>query len=370
MFQKPVTFSLKEQDFLGIMIVLILIFLGGVMVNSATEGTQLQNYATRESIYIILAILVFCLTLYIPYTIWIEYGYIFYIIFLFVLFLMPFMGKSVAGSKSWFSIGGWSFQPSELMKAFTILASASYIRDQELDSFTLRDFAILSGIVLLPMALIMAEPDFGTAVTFISILFAILFFSDLKLKEILKWSTIGVCIALILFGIAWFSFFKPYQKERILTFLDPQRDPKKSGYQINQAKIAVGSGKVFGKGLHSGTQNRLKFLPAPHTDFIVAVVGEELGFVGVASLCFLFLILLSKFLTVAETTTTREGSFVALSVFFLFLFHTIVNIAMVLGLFPIMGIPIPFLSFGGTFLLTTSFLSGLVLNISSRHFLK
>jgi len=134
----------------------------------------------------------------------------------------------------------------------------------------------------------MAEPDFGTAVTYISILLAILFFSDLKLKEILKWSIIGLCIALVLFGISWFSFFKPYQKERILTFWILKETQKKREYQINQAKIAVGSGKMFGKGLHSGTQNRLKFLPAPHTDFIVAVVGEELGFIGVASVCLFF----------------------------------------------------------------------------------
>lgn len=338
------------------------------MISSATEGTQLYVYAKREWLYVVIAVIVLFLTLYIPYTMWIEYGYIFYTLFVILLILMPFIGKSVSGSRSWLSLGGLGFQPSEVMKAFTILALASYIRDEESNVFSLKDFGILFGIVILPFILTLVQPDFGTAVTYLSLLASILFFSDLKLKEILKWFIYGFLVCVILFGLAWVIFFKPYQKERILTFLNPNRDPQGAGYQINQSKIAVGSGKFIGKGLHSGTQNRLKFLPAPHTDFILAVVGEELGFLGILSVFILFLILLSKFLTVAESSTTKEGRFIALSVFFLLFFHIVVNVAMVLGLFPIIGIPLPFLSFGGSFLLTVTFLTALVLNISAEHY--
>ncbi len=368
MFKEPLTFSFKNQDYGGIFLILALLALGGIAVNSATEGTKLESYSSREWIYISISIVALCLALYIPYTIWIEYGYILYGFVMVMLFLLPLFGKNVAGSRSWLNLGLFSFQPSEIAKPFTILALCSFIRDEDTNRFTLRDFSILFMLIAIPFTMTILQPDFGTAVTFLSLVPAVIIFSDLKLKEILKIAAVGFSIAAILFGFAWFSFFKPYQKERVLTFLNPSRDPQKAGYQVNQAKIAVGSGKFFGKGLHSGTQNRLKFLPAPHTDFIFAVIGEELGFVGTSFVVILFTILLSKFLTIGENSKTKEGSFLCIAAFCLFLLHISVNIGMVLGLFPIMGIPLPFLSYGGSFLVTSSFLSGLVLNVASEQY--
>ncbi|MCX7829620.1 MAG: rod shape-determining protein RodA [Acidobacteria bacterium] len=368
MFREPITFSFKNQDLMGIVLVLILIAIGGIAVNSATEGTKLESYAFREWIYIGVSLVAFAAALYIPYTVWIEYGYILYGIIIFTLIFMPLIGKSVSGSKSWLGFGIFNFQPSEIAKVFTILALCSFIRDEDTNRFTLREFSILIALIFIPFILTLLQPDFGTAVTFLSLVPAVLIFSDLKLKEILKIGAIGFAVFAILFGLAWVSFFKPYQKERVLTFLNPSRDPQKSGYQVNQAKIAVGSGKLYGKGLHSGTQNRLNFLPAPHTDFIFAVIGEELGFVGSSFVILLFLFLLHKFLVIAENAKTKEGSFLCLAVFSLLFLHFFVNIGMVLGLFPIMGIPLPFLSFGGSFLVTSALLSGLALNVGSYQY--
>jgi rod shape determining protein RodA len=184
----------------------------------------------------------------------------------------------------------------------------------------------------------------------------------------LKWGAITAAVLALLFGLAWISFFKPYQKERVMTFFNPSRNPQGTGYQVNQAKIAVGSGKLTGKGLHAGTQNRLNFLPAPHTDFIFAVAAEEMGFMGSSAILLLFMLLLFKILNTVDTSPTREGSFLALSCFFLFLMHIIVNIGMVIGLFPTMGIPLPFLSYGGSFLISVTLLSGLVLNVRAKRY--
>jgi rod shape determining protein RodA len=368
LFKDPISFSFKEQDIKGIFLVLLLLLLGGVLVDSATFGTRLAPYASKEFIYIGVSLAVLCAALYIPYTVWIEYGYVLYALAIISLAILPLIGKSVAGSKSWFSVGPLGFQPSEIAKVFTVLALASYIRDEDTHEFTLRDFSILSGIILLPFFLTMMQPDFGTAVTFLPLFLAVLFFSQLKLKELLKWGGIMAAVMALLFGFAWLTFFKDYQKERVLTFINPARSPQGAGYQVNQAKIAVGSGKFTGKGLHAGTQNRLNFLPAPHTDFIFAVAAEELGFVGSSAILLLFLLLLLRFLHTVETAKTREGSFVAMAAFFIFLMHIIINIGMVMGLFPTMGIPLPFLSYGGSFLISVTLLSGLVINVRADRF--
>lgn len=366
MLKEPITFSFKEQDHFGIFLVLTFLLIGGLFVYSATEGTRLDGYAKREFIYILLAIVVFFIALYIPYDIWIDYGYFLYIFIVIILMTLPLFGKSVYGSRSWLSFGAMGFQPSEIAKALTILSLSAYIKDEGTTKFGLREFTILFMIVLIPFILTLIQPDFGTAVTFLSLIPPILFFSNLKLKDILKILGIFSLISIIALGIGWITFLKPYQKERVLTFLNPSRDPKKAGYQVNQSKIAIGSGKFYGKGLHSGTQNRLEFLPAPHTDFIFSVIGEELGFVGSASLIILFYIFLTKLLKISEEAKKREASFLSLATFFLFLFHIGVNIGMCLGIAPTMGIPLPFISYGGSFLITTVFLSGLCLNVSAR----
>jgi len=368
LFREPITFSIKEQDFKGVILVLFFLVAGGILVDSATFGTKLAPYAAKEWVYVAVSAAVLFLALYIPYTVWVEYGYILYALSVIILAVLPLIGKTVAGSKSWLSFGPLGFQPSEIAKVFTILALASYIRDEETHEFTLKDFSVLFGITLVPFILTILQPDFGTALTFLPILVAVVFFSQLRLKELVKWGAIVVAAFILLFGLAWVSFFKPYQKERVMNFFNPSRDPQGTGYQVNQAKIAVGSGKLAGKGLHAGTQNRLNFLPAPHTDFIFAVAAEELGLIGSSVILVLFLLLLLRFLDTVENAPSREGAFVALAAFFVFLLHLMVNIGMVLGLFPTMGIPLPFLSYGGSFLMSVTLLSGLVLNIRSKRY--
>lgn len=228
----------------------------------------------------------------------------------------------------------------------------------------------MSMLVGLPAALTFLQPDFGTATTFLPIAIAGFYLSDLPLSRLLKWSAIAFIVVVVLFIIGWFTFFKVYQKERLITFVNPSSDARGAGYQVKQAEIAVGSGKLTGKGLYSGSQNRLNFLPAPHTDFIFGVLAEETGFVGSIAVLGAFLFLLSRFLAASRVARDLEGRFIAIALFSLVLYHVIVNIGMVIGLLPTTGIPLPFLSYGGSFLVSMCLLAGLAGNVYARRFVQ
>jgi rod shape determining protein RodA len=359
---------LAHGDHLTTAIFLALVLLGGVMVRSATFGTRFAPLASRQMLYDVLAVAVFFLAAWIPYEIWIEYSYLVYGACVALLLAVFPLGHSVAGSRSWIYLGPVGFQPSEFAKVGAALACAGYIKDLSHREIGPREFLVLSGIIGAPFLLTLVQPDFGTATTFLPLVIAVFFLSRMRLRQILKLAGAGVLLMLVLFSVGWFTFLKPYQKERLMTFVKPATDPKGAGYQVHQARIAVGSGEVTGKGLFSGTQNRLNFLPAPHTDFIFGVVSEELGFLGSITVVGLFLALLSRFLSTLSTARDAEGRFLVLGAFFVFLYHLTINVGMVIGLVPTAGIPLPFLSYGGSFLLGSSLLCGLAANVRARRY--
>ncbi len=356
------------MDWPGLFLAAALVAFGVVIVRAATAGTRMAALGDRQLVYGVSALSLLLLALFISYEVWIEYCTVFYGLCVLLLIIMPIVGHSVAGSKSWLSLGGYSLQPSEVAKVLAALACAGYIKDTESRTMEKRDFAILFGIIGLPMILTALQPDFGTATTFLPMFAAVFFVSGLELSKLMKWAALGLASVAILFAVGWFTFFRPYQKERVLTFLDPSLDPKGAGYQVMQAKIAVGSGQITGKGLYSGTQNRLNFLPAPYTDFVFGVVCEETGFLGAGLLLALYMALLLRIVSAIELAKDPEGRFLATAAFFTLLYHILINTGMVVGLLPTTGIPLPFMSYGGSALFSMTMMVAMALNVRMRRY--
>jgi len=347
-----------------------LVLAGLIMVRSAIFGTKFVGLGQRQAAWDLMALAAFLLAALIPYEIWIEYSYVLYGILILLLLAVLVMGHTVAGSKSWLRLGPMGFQPSEIAKVMAALAGAGYIKDLSHKEIAFKQALVLCGIIALPFLLTLVQPDFGTATTFLPLFAAAFFLSRLSLPQILKWTAFAFVGLFLAFALGWFTFFKPYQKERIITFLNPTSDVRGAGYQVHQARIAVGSGELTGKGLYSGTQNRMNFLPAPHTDFIFGVVSEETGFLGSLIVLGLFLALLLRFLGTLLVARDLEGRYIVLCAFAVILYHVIVNVGMVLGLMPTTGIPLPFISYGGSSLIGLSLFVGLCVNVRTRRFVQ
>jgi rod shape determining protein RodA len=281
-----------------------------------------------------------------------------------LLIAVLFFGKHVGGSRRWLIIGPLSFQPSELIKIAVILSLARYYsKDAKTRGFTLRELIRPLMIIMLPVLLIGMQPDLGTAGLVVLIAGSITVFVKIERRSFIYLIASGA----VLVPMIWF-FLKAYQKKRILVFLDPDRDPLGAGYHIIQSKIAIGSGMLTGQGFLKGTQNALSFLPEEHTDFIFSVLAEEWGFLGSATLVLLFLILIFWGLTVAHGCREPFGTIVAVGVTAMIFWQVFINIGMSMGLFPVVGVPLPFVSYGGSSVVTTAVGLGLLLNVSMRRF--
>jgi len=289
-----------------------------------------------------------------------------YVFFIFVVTLLIFVfwaGLVVYGAKRWLVLGPIRVQPSELAKLAVILVLSRHFGTRESsNSLRFRDLIIPFLLVIIPVGLVAKQPDLGTSLTILMIATVMVLIVGVE-KRVLAYIALA-CIATM--PLSWL-FLKDYQKRRILTVLNPEADLLGAGYQSMQSKIAVGSGEFWGKGLLQGTQSRLHFLPEKHTDFIFSVLSEELGFVGSAILLILFLILIQRCFRIARNAVDCEGALIAIGVGTSFFFHTIFNIGMTLGIFPIVGIPLPFVSYGGSASLTAFIASGLVLSVCIRR---
>jgi rod shape determining protein RodA len=300
----------------------------------------------------------------VDYHVFFDIAPILYIIGLLLLVYLLVWGHATAHVLSWIRVGSFQFQPSEFMKIFTALMLARYFDRHDRVYLDLKAFVTTMGIIGLPVGLIVIQPDFGTAATFLPLIGVAMFFGGIRWQV---WTAMALAAAIAL-PLAWGMFLKPYQKERIMIFMNPERDPLGSGYQVTQAKIAIGSGGIHGKGFKQGTQAKLEYLPARHTDFIFAVLGEEWGFIGVTILLGLYLFLIAQALTIAKHARDRGGSFLAIGLICFFIFHVFINVAMQIGVLPTTGIPLPLVSYGGSS--TMMFLSaiGLILNVDKRRF--
>ncbi len=275
-------------------------------------------------------------------------------------------GTYGGGSRRWLGFGPVSLQPSELTKiAIIVVLARYYSKNVTSDGLTLRELATPFLYTAIPFVLIVRQPDLGTAGLIVLIAASITFFVKIEKKTFISLASTGA----VLFPVIWF-FLKDYQKRRILTFLNPDRDPLGAGYHIIQSKIAIGSGKLFGKGLLKGTQNSLSFLPEQHTDFIFSVLAEEWGFAGSFLVIVLFLLLIAKGLDIAYNCRDPFGIILSIGATSLIFWQAFINIGMVMGLMPIVGVPLPLISYGGSSMLTMMISIGILLNISMRRFMK
>lgn len=286
----------------------------------------------------------------------------FFLLSLVALAFVPFFGKVIYGARRWLDLGFFNFQPSEMAKLAVLILGARVLAVDGVVLSWGRLIQVLS-IGLVPAALIVLQPDLGTALTVLAILGGMILYHGLQRK------VFRTCLIIIplLIPVAWLNMHD-YQKQRVMTFLDPGNDPRGAGYHIIQSQIAIGSGQLSGKGFLQGTQSQLRFLPEKHTDFAIAVYGEEWGFVGCVALITLFCLFLLSIFNTARDAKDRFGSTLAAGIFIYFFWQIFINAGMVLGIMPVVGIPLPFISYGGSAMLVNFALIGLVLNISMRKF--
>ena len=290
-----------------------------------------------------------------------------YILFVFtvVCLIGVFFFRAIGGSHRWLLLGPLRFQPSELMKLAMVLMLARYFHHREAPQIghTIWQIRGVIAALAIPLFLVLIEPDLGTTLLLGAIAFSMLLFVKIRLRTLIILTVIGM----ILSPIAWNFVLKPYQKQRIMTMVDPESDPLGSGYHRRQSIIAIGSGQTFGKGFQAGTQTQLRFLPEQHTDFIFSVWAEEWGFVGAITLLILYLSLILCGIHIASKAREKFGALAAMGATSIIFWHLVVNIGMVLGLLPVVGVTLPLMSYGGTSLVITLMSIGLLLNIYARR---
>jgi len=336
---------------------------GLVTVHSASaEGGG--DYLTRQLIWIGVGLVAMVVTFSFNYHTLLGFSLPAYVTSLVALGLVLVLGYEAGGAQGWFRVGSVGLQPSEFAKLATTLYLARVLAAPSTRALPLVQIAGAAGLVALPMLLVALEPDLGGAAMFVPMAAAMLLVAGLRWRLVM-----GTIVAALLAGALVWSFgMKPYQRERVATFLAPGADPLGAGYQVRQSKIAVGSGELTGKGYLQGTQSQLRFLPAKHTDFILAVLAEEWGFVGVASVLALYALYLWNAAAIAMRARDRAGILLVVGLAAVFAFHVLYNSAMVIGLVPITGIPLPFLSYGGSFTLINFVAVGLILGVDFRRF--
>ncbi|MDH7512582.1 MAG: rod shape-determining protein RodA [Clostridiales bacterium] len=354
---------LENIDWFLVGLLLLNSLFGALIIYSSSHYLP-GNYALRQLIWIAASLIALFLFLVVDYKVLLTYSTYFYGALMLVLVLMLFTGTSIAGAKSWIRISSFQVQPSELAKIALILVLAHFFSERK-TSYISSGTAVLGfGLTAVPFILVACQPDLGTAMCFLPLLLGALIMAGLRRKAV-----VVMAIVCLLAGIAgWNLALKDYQKKRLTTVVFPGKDPQGAGYHILQSKIAIGSGGLFGKGFKKGTQSQLRFLPARHTDFVFSVVGEELGFIGVVAallLCYLFV---SRIFRSAGKSRDRAGVYLVYLVGTIVTFQILVNVSMVIGLFPIVGIPLPLFSYGGSSLLANYLGVSLVLNVKMRRF--
>lgn len=355
---------LKNIDWSILIYVLILTVIGLVALYSATINNDLNEFKKQCS-WISISVPVMIVILFIDYNIIARFSPYLYGLSVILLIGVLFT-PSINGASSWFDIGFFAFQPAELVKVFVIIFLSTVMvniqkRSKQEINKPLK-LAIILGVVFFPILLIILQPDYGTALAYIVSLILILFVAGIDKKYII----VSFTLMVILLPLMYFFILPEHAKSRIDVYLNPDIDPRGAGYNIIQSKIAVGAGKLFGMGLLKGTQTHLGFLYPKTTDFIFSMIGEELGFIICGLIIVVYVLLITKAINIAKTARDDLGSYIATGIVGIFLFHVLENIGMCIGLLPITGVPLPFVSYGGTSLVTNFVLIGLLLNISAR----
>jgi len=340
---------------------------GLIIIKSATLHTPdgAGDYH-RQTAYLIVAIAAMIVFALIDYHVWQRWAWTIYIVNLLMLGAVAVAGHAALGAQRWVGVGPLVFQPSEPAKLLLTLSLAAVLADPKRTHRRWRDLAAPIAAALVPALLVLKQPDLGSALIFVLILSAMLFFA---LPNLLHFAAYAAGLtAVAVFTAASPYILKSYQRRRLLVFLHPKYDPQGAGWSLMQSKIAIGSGQLTGKGLFSGTQTQLGFVPEHATDFIFTVVGEELGFLGAVSLLGAYAALLLSAMFVVGAARDRYGLLVAVGIVSMFLFHVLINVGMTVGIMPVTGIPLPFISYGGSSLITCFMAVGVLLNIHlQRH---
>lgn len=399
--------KIRELDWQLIGAALALSIIGIILIMSAlyyADSTFHQEYFLRQLIWLGFALIIFTIVINLPIRLYDFGAYFLYALAIILLIAVLFVGSARMGAMRWFSFGSINFAPADLAKLAIVFALARYLAYSKLPAISKRRLAITAVLVIIPMMLILKQPDLGTSLVFPVVLFALWFWSGLRPIYLLLILTPFISLIAATHWIAWaiylgllflflfllrpgliFSIFivlanmvtgtilpllwnrlAEYQQQRILTFLDPGTDPRGAGYQIIQSKIAIGSGGFWGKGFLKGSQTRLDFLPERHTDFIFSVLGEEFGLWGALIVIGLFAFIFIKSVRIAARCRSKFLSNIVIGATAILMFQFLVNVGMTLGIMPVTGLPLPFLSYGGTSLVMTWTLIGLIVSASYR----
>jgi len=358
----------RVQDFdwplLGIVGVISL--LGVLEIYSSTHASAMAGMHWRQLMWIGIGVVGMFVISRIDYHTLLDQAPVLYLVGIAGLLVVLVVGYSRLGAKRWISLGGQTLQVSELMKLIIIIVLARYFNEVRTDRLTLADLAKVAALTLIPVGLILKQPDLGTAMVLVPVALVGAFFAGIEWKHL----GVGVLLIALLVPLAWNMRYhlKPYQQQRIETFLHPEQDQRGAGYQILQSEIAVGSGGFWGKGFGKGSQNQLGFVPVRYSDFILAALAEEQGFIGVCVVLLLYLGLILRLVDNAQKAKDRAGMYVVMGVTAILGFHVLVNASMVIGYVPVTGIPLPLMSYGGSATAFVFLALGLVMNVRMRRF--
>jgi len=356
--------SLRDLDWTLLIISMVICGVGVLQIYSATRDTVWQDAWWKQIVYIGVGLVLVWVTVSIDYHAMMNWVFPMYGVSVVALLAVLLVGKQAFGSRRWIPVaGGFHLQVSEFVKLVIILLVARFLTELKTEELEARDMGKVVGLVVVPMALVMKQPDLGTALTYLPIPLVGMFLAGMRRKYI-----IALAVVVLLVLPAGWTVLKDYQKARLVSFLDPDRDPRGTGYQMIQSKIAVGAGGMWGKGVTKGSQTQLRFLPVPHTDFIFSAFAEEHGFVGVIVVLALYFVLIMQIVQNAQTAADKAGMYICMGVAALLLFHVLVNVGMVVGRMPVTGIPLPLMSAGGSSVLSNFLMLGLVNNVRLRRF--
>ncbi len=358
-------------DVLLVVAVTLISALGSLMIFSATrrrleaDNLDPQYYLNRQILFVALGIGVMIAMTLVDYRVFRDRAALIYpgTVALLFLVLTP-LGSSSKGAQAWFQLGSFQFQPSEWAKIALIVCVAAYasLHRGDLDAQRL---GVMVGLAAVPVGLIMLQPDLGTALVFLAILLGMMTVAGARAQHLGALALVGVAVVAVVLQL---GILKDYQQERLTAFLDPTEDTRRSAYNLNQSKIAIAHGGLTGTGLFEGSQTNLSYVPEQHTDFIFTVVGEELGLVGSAALLTLFAVVVWRIWRAAALARDLSGTLVCVGVLAMFVFQVFENVGMTMGIMPITGIPLPFMSYGGSSTLAAFAAVGLVLNVHMRRF--
>ena len=357
--------SFRDFDWVLLAFVLLISAVGVVEIYSATLHTKFVGAHIRQVYWIMAGLMLMLIISRVSYQSLLEAVPWMYVIAIVSLVSVLLFGQKYLGARRWIRIGGAThFQPSEWVKLILILAMAKYFAENRQREMSFFDLVKAASVVGVPMLLVLAQPDMGTALTYLPIAVMALFLGGMKGKH-----AAAIVLSLAMVAVpAWKFGLKQYQKDRLTVFMNPDSDPQHKGYQVYQSLIAVGSGGIWGKGTTKGTQTQGFFLPVPHTDFIFAAFSEEHGFVGALGILLLYFMVLMRLIQNAQTAPDRAGAFVVMGVVAVLVFHILVNVGMVVGFMPVTGIPLPLMSYGGSSVLFMFLALGIVMNVRMRRF--